>query len=40
MIDFTVSFPEGVPIEWIVRHETIREATNPADHSQRYKYTE
>jgi hypothetical protein len=27
MIDFTVSFPNGVPREWIVRHEIIVEAT-------------
>jgi hypothetical protein len=40
MIDFTVSFAKGVPSEWLSRHETIREATDPADHSRKYYFYE
>lgn len=38
MIDFTVSFSKGVPREWIIRHEIIREATDPADCGKKYRY--
>ena len=40
MIDFTVSFCNGVPAAWLVRHETIREATDPIDRSRKYCYSE
>ena len=40
MIDFTVSFPRGIPSEWLTRHETVREATDPADRTSTYYYSE